>query len=89
MNRSLRYFVLKGESKRLFRRFMRLTKRVEDKNQAKDLRIWIRDDFRMNKDLEDENDIKSQHIRARKALEELEISIELSRASDDDDQKHS
>lgn len=66
---------------------MRLTKRVEDKNQAKDLRIWIRDDFRINKDLDDENDIKSQHIRARKALEELEVSIELSRASNDDDQQ--
>lgn len=62
---------------------MKLTRKIEDKNQAKDLRIWIRDDFRMNKNLTDENDIRSQHIRARTALEELENSIELSRAKDD------
>lgn len=83
MTPNLKYFVLRGESKRLYRRFMKLTRKIEDKDQAKDLRIWIRDDFRINKNLTDESDIKSQHTRARTAFDELEVSIELSRAKKD------
>lgn len=83
MKPDLKFFVLQGESKRLYKRFMGLTKKVEDKQQRKDLRLWIRDDFRINKNLTDYNDIKSQHIRARTALEELEVSIDLSRARKD------
>lgn len=47
-------FVLQGESKRLYRQFMKLTRLVEDKDQRKGLRIWIRDDFKINKTLTDE-----------------------------------
>lgn len=54
MNQGLRYFVLRSESKRLYRRFMRLSRRIEDKQQAKDLRLWIRDDFKINKNLTNE-----------------------------------
>lgn len=82
MKHNLKFFILRGESRRLYRRFMRLTRSIEDKQQQKDLRIWIRDDFKMNKNLKDELDIKSQHIRARTAYDELEVSIDLSRAKD-------
>lgn len=83
MKLTLKHFVLKGESKRLYRNFMKLTRRIDDKQQAKDMRLWIRDDFKINKHLIDENDIRSQHIRAKTAYDELETSIELSRAKVD------
>lgn len=51
---NLKFFVLQGESKRLYKRFMKLTRRVEDRQQQKDLRYWIRDDFKINKNLTDE-----------------------------------
>jgi len=53
-NNTLRFFVLQGESKRLYRNFMRLTRQMEDKNRQKEMRLWIRDDFKINKDLTDE-----------------------------------
>lgn len=54
MKQSLRFFILQGESKRLYKSFMKLTRRVHDKQQQKELRLWIRDDFRINKHLADE-----------------------------------
>lgn len=51
---NLRFFVLQSESKRLYKNFMRLTRKVEDKQQQRDLRKWIRDDFKINKHLTDE-----------------------------------
>ena len=49
-----RFFILRGESKRLYKKFMTLTRQIENKQERKELRSWIREDFRINKDLTNE-----------------------------------
>lgn len=54
MKQSLRFFVLRAESRRLYREFMKITRRETNQEQQKVMRIWIRDDFKLNKNLTDE-----------------------------------
>lgn len=83
MQHSLKFFILQAESKRLYKTFMKLTRKIESKQERRDMRRWICDDFKLNKNSTDEFHIKSQHIRAQRALEELEMSIDLSRAKNE------
>lgn len=44
---------------------MKLTRQIEDKKHQKDLRIWIRDDFKINKNLSDEVSLPDKSLLGR------------------------
>lgn len=47
-------FILQAESKRLYKTFMKLTRKIENKQERRDMRRWICDDFKLNKNSTDE-----------------------------------
>lgn len=79
MGPSLKFFILRSETKKLYKKFLKSAGQIEDLNQRRNTRLWIRDEFKLHRDLVNEDDIKSQHTRARLALQELEGHIGLSR----------
>lgn len=63
----------------LYRNLLRTVKEVPDESSKGELTQWVRDDFRKNKDVEDEYAIKMLILHGEQALKELRVSIGLAR----------
>lgn len=75
---NLKQFMLRQEVLKLFRDLYRTISKVPDENSRRELRLWLREDFRKNKNLTDEITIKMSIQVGMRSLKELENSLELS-----------
>ncbi|XP_064629788.1 LYR motif-containing protein 2-like [Lineus longissimus] len=76
---NLRQFMLRQEVLKLYRQMMRCVRLVDDPAHRKELWIWVRRDFEMNKHHQDEDVIRMHLARGKKHYKELESSITLAR----------
>ena len=65
----------------LYRDFLRTISPIHDVKSKNELRQWIRQDFQLNKNIQDEEAIKMHLSRGRLALRELQISISMPSSS--------
>lgn len=70
-------FMLRAEVLKLYRSMVRVTYRIHDISQRKDLQQWIRTDFDNNKNLTDEEAIRMMLSKGRLSLRELEQAVGL------------
>ena len=75
---NLKQFMLRQEVLKLYRDLYRSINKVPDEASRKDLKIWLREDFRKNKSQADEITIKMSIQVGRRSLKELKNSLELS-----------
>ncbi|XP_063381971.1 LYR motif-containing protein 2 [Cydia fagiglandana] len=77
---SLKQFMLRQEVLKLYRDIFRTLRYVSDESTRLELKEWARTDFRNNKHHTDEATIKSMLFYGKKALQDLEKSLALSRS---------
>lgn len=70
--------MLRQEVLKLYRDLYRTISKVPDESSRKDLRAWMREDFRKNKNQTEEITIKMSMQVAKRSLKELQTSLELS-----------
>lgn len=70
--------MLRQEVLKLFKDLYRTINKVPDESSRKDLKAWLRDDFRKNKAQTDEIAIKMSMQIGLRSLKELKNSLELS-----------
>lgn len=70
--------MLRQEVLKLYRDLYRTINKVPDEASKKDLKIWLRDDFRKNKSQTEEIAIKMSMQIGFRSLKELRNSLELS-----------
>jgi Complex 1 protein (LYR family) len=75
---NLKQFMLRQEVLKLFRELYRTISKVPDETSRKELRLWLREDFRKNKDQTEEITIKMAMQVGQRSLKELQNSLELS-----------
>lgn len=75
---SLKQFMLRQEVIKLYRDLYRMINKVPDESSKKELKSWLREDFKKNKTLSDEIAIKMSIQQGLRSLKELETSLELS-----------
>ncbi|XP_064489053.1 LYR motif-containing protein 2-like [Ornithodoros turicata] len=76
---SLKRFILRQQTLKLYRDILRAVREVPDEAQRKELQMWARHDFEANRNLKDEDFIKMQIARGRLALKELLSTLHLSK----------
>ncbi|KAI8792072.1 LYR motif-containing protein 2-like isoform X1 [Biomphalaria glabrata] len=77
--KTLKQFILRSEVLKLYRSFLRLSYKVEDKARRKELQYWIRSDFDSNKNHTEEEVIKMAISRGKLSLRELEQTIMIAK----------
>lgn len=75
---NLKQFLLRQEVLKLYRDLYRTINKVPDESSRKDLKLWLREDFKRNKNQTDEITIKMAMNVGRRSLKELQQSLELS-----------
>lgn len=75
---NLKQFMLRQEVLKLYRDLHRTIRKVPDDSSRKDLRLWLREDFKKNKSLTEEIAIKMSMQVGNRSLKELRNSLELS-----------
>lgn len=80
---NLKQFMLRNEVLKLYRTLYRTIRKVPDESSRRDLKIWLKEDFRKNQTLSDEIAIKMSIQVGLRSLKELETSLELSGISTD------
>lgn len=75
---NLKQFMLRQEVLKLFRDLYRTINKVPDDNSRKELKLWLIEDFKKNKNLNDEVAIKMSIQVGLRSLKELQNSLELS-----------
>lgn len=86
---NLKQFMLRQEVLKLYRNLHRAINKVPDASSKKELRLWLREDFRKNKSLTEEIQIKMSMQVGLRSLKELQTSLELSGISCESDNKKS
>lgn len=75
---SLKQFMLRQEVLKLYKDIYRTINNIPDESSRKEMKKWLSDDFRKNKDLKDEIAIKMSINVGMRSLKELQNSLELS-----------
>lgn len=75
---NLNQFMLRQKVLKLYRDLHRTINKVPDEKSKKELRLWLREDFKSNKGLSDEIAIKMSMQVGLRSLKELQNSLELS-----------
>lgn len=75
---NLKQFMLRQEVLKLYRDLYRTINKVPDVSSRKDLKIWLREDFKKNKSQTEEITIKMAMQVGLRSLKELRTSLELS-----------
>lgn len=75
--------MLRQEVLKLYRDLYRTINKIPDEGSRKDLKIWLRDDFKKNKSLNEDIAIKMSMQIGQRSLKELRNSLELSGTSID------
>ncbi|CAG9797942.1 unnamed protein product [Chironomus riparius] len=75
---SLKQFMLRQEVLKLYKDIYRTINNIPDESSRKEMKKWLSDDFRKNKDLKDEITIKMSIQVGMRSLKELQNSLELS-----------
>lgn len=86
---NLKQFMLRQEVLKLYRDLHRTIKKVPDESSRKELRLWLREDFRKNKLQTEEIQIKMSMQVGLRSLKELQTIVELSCSSYESDNKKS
>lgn len=84
---NLKQFMLRQDVLKLYRDIYRTISKVPDENNKKELRLWLREDFKSNKGLTDEIAIKMAIQVGLRSLKELQTSLELSGISTNTNKK--
>jgi len=74
---TLSRFLLRQQTLRLYRDFLQLIRRVDNETNKKELKEWIRNDFKANKHHIEEEIIKMHLARGRVALREMETTLRM------------
>lgn len=79
---TLKQFLLRQQVLKLYREFFRTTAKISDASHRRDLRDWVRADFKNNKSVDpnDEEKIKALMFNGEKFLKELKQSVDLAKA---------
>ncbi|PIA13085.1 hypothetical protein COEREDRAFT_11796 [Coemansia reversa NRRL 1564] len=72
---SFQRFIQRGKVLTMYRRFMRLTKRVPDSTTRKETRAWIRGDFERYKSESDPQRIDVLLAQASRQYKEMESGV--------------
>jgi bacillopeptidase F (M6 metalloprotease family) len=75
---NLKQFLLRQEVLKLYRDLHRLIKKVPDESSKRELKQWLRDDFKKNKHQTEELQIKMSIQIGMRQYRELENTLELS-----------
>ncbi|ELU00289.1 hypothetical protein CAPTEDRAFT_184234 [Capitella teleta] len=75
---SLKQFMLRGQVLQLYRDFFRCLKQLPSKADRNDMTQWVKDDFKSNKNMQDEEAIKMMITRGKIQLRELRKMANLS-----------
>jgi len=75
---SLKQFMLRQEVLKLYKDIYRTINQIPDESSRKEMKKWLSDDFRKNKELKDEITIKMSIQIGTRSLKELQNSLELS-----------
>ena len=75
---NLKQFMLRQEVLKLYKDIYRTINNIPDESGRKEMKKWLSDDFRKNKDLKDEIAIKMSIQVGMRSLKELQNSLELS-----------
>jgi ribonuclease I len=86
---NLKQFMLRQEVLKLYRNLHRTISKVPDEVSRKELRLWLREDFKKNKSQTEELQIKMSMQIGLRSLKELQTSLELSGISCEKDNKKS
>lgn len=78
---NLKQFMLRQQVLKLYKDIYRTINKVPDESSKKDLKIWLREDFKKNKPLTEEIAIKMAMQVGLRSLKELKNSLELSGVS--------
>ena len=70
--------MLRQDVLKLYRDLIRTINKVPDENSRRELKLWLREDFRSNKGLKEEIAIKMSMQVGLRSLKELQNSLELS-----------
>lgn len=81
---NLKQFMLRQEVLKLYRDIYRTIRLIPEEASRKDLRTWLREDFKKNKNQTDEITIKMSMQVGYRSLKELKNSLELSGISQND-----
>lgn len=81
---NLKQFMLRQQVLKLYRDIYRTISKVPDESSRRDLKLWLRTDFRSNKSMTEEIAIKMAMQVGLRSLKELKNSLELSGISSDD-----
>lgn len=76
--------MLRQQVLKLYRDLYRAINKVPDESSRKDLKSWLRDDFKKNKQMTEEIAVKMAMQVGLRSLKELRNSLELSGISSDD-----
>lgn len=79
---NLKQFMLRQDVLKLYRDLYRTINKVPDENSRKELKMWLREDFRSNKGLNEEIAIKMSMQVGLRSLKELKNSLDLSGNAD-------
>lgn len=75
---SLKQFMLRQQVLKLYKEIYRTINKVPEESSRVELKKWLSDDFRKNKELTDETTIKMSMQIGQRSLKELQNSLELS-----------
>jgi bacillopeptidase F (M6 metalloprotease family) len=75
---NLKQFMLRQDVLKLYRNLHRTISKVPDENSRKELRVWLREDFKKNKNQTEEIQIKMSMQVGMRSLKELQNTLELS-----------
>ncbi|KFM63562.1 LYR motif-containing protein 2, partial [Stegodyphus mimosarum] len=78
---SLKRFILRSDSLKLYRDLLRAIKKIPGKDYQSELRCWVREDFERNKHHENEDVIKYHIARGKSFCGKLLRNINLSKGS--------
>ncbi|GAB6027174.1 LYR motif-containing protein 2 [Chamberlinius hualienensis] len=76
---SLKRFILRREVITLYRDLLRIAKQISDQNQQKQVKEWVKADFKANKHHQDEETIKYLLAHGRQFLKQLQTTITLTK----------
>ncbi|XP_061169500.1 LYR motif-containing protein 2-like [Saccostrea echinata] len=74
---SLERFILRSEVLKMYKQMLRLVRKIPDQNQRQQLQKFIRQDFELNKNIQDEEAIKMNITRGKNSMKELERTVHL------------
>lgn len=80
---NLNQFLLRQKVLKLYRDLYRTINKIPDEASRKDMKLWLREDFRKNKSQTEEITIKMSMQVGLRSLKELQTSLELSGISSD------